>query len=330
MHILIVHDATLPVSRYGGTERVIWYLGKELAKAGNKVSYLARKDSICDFAKIIPINHVAPIQSQIPEDVDVVHYHYSPMGMELTEKPYIFTLHGNPGADEILNKNTVFVSKNHACRHGSESFVYNGMDWDSYEKPIFNNSRKYFHFLGNAAWRIKNVQGAIDVVTAMPNERLHVIGGKRFNFSMGVRLSFSLKIRFHGMVDDKRKSQILKESKGLLFPVRWHEPFGLAIIESLYYGCPVFGTSYGSLPELVHSDVGLLSNSKTELMEAMIHWESYSQRSCHEYARNEFNSLKMMNAYLQKYEQVINGGSLNNINPKLSETSKNKFLPWNP
>ena len=35
------------------------------------------------------------------------------------------------------------------------------------------------------------------------------------------------------------KGEILNSSKGLVFPVLWHEPFGLAIIESLYYGCPV-------------------------------------------------------------------------------------------
>ena len=37
--------------------------------------------------------------------------------------------------------------------------------------------------------------------------------------------------------------------------MRWHEPFGIALIEALYFGCPVFGTPYGSLPEIVEEGV---------------------------------------------------------------------------
>ncbi|MEF9931013.1 MAG: glycosyltransferase, partial [Bacteroidales bacterium] len=53
------------------------------------------------------------------------------------------------------------------------------------------------------------------------------------------------------MIGGEQKLNILKESKGLIFPVIWNEPFGLAITESLYCGAPVFGTPYGSLPELI-------------------------------------------------------------------------------
>ena len=55
----------------------------------------------------------------------------------------------------------------------------------------------------------------------------------------------------------------------MIFPVRWHEPFGLAIVESLYFGCPVFGTPYGSLPEIVAPDVGVLSARASDLAEAV-------------------------------------------------------------
>ena len=53
------------------------------------------------------------------------------------------------------------------------------------------------------------------------------------------------------MVGGTNKTKLLNQSKGLLFPVRWHEPFGLAILESLHYGCPVFGTPRGSCLKLV-------------------------------------------------------------------------------
>ena len=67
------------------------------------------------------------------------------------------------------------------------------------------------------------------------------------------------------MVGGNKKNRLLQHSKGLIFPVKWDEPFGLAITESLYCGCPVFGTPYGSLPELVPSDVGFLAEDMNDI-----------------------------------------------------------------
>ncbi|NQY28269.1 MAG: hypothetical protein HRT69_02240 [Flavobacteriaceae bacterium] len=51
----------------------------------------------------------------------------------------------------------------------------------------------------------------------------------------------------------------------IYLPVLWNKPFGLAIIESLYTGYPVFGPNYGSLPELIPENVGYTSNSMSEI-----------------------------------------------------------------
>jgi glycosyltransferase involved in cell wall biosynthesis len=131
-------------------------------------------------------------------------------------------------------------------------------------------------------------------------------------------------------VGGREKFQLLNDSKGLIFPVRWHEPFGLAIIESLYFGCPVFGTPYGSLPEIVTDAVGHLSNKGAVLAEAIEHSEAYSRRQCHEYARDRFSAAKMATAYLEKYERVLSGAFLNAIKPSLQAVQPEKFLPWTP
>ena len=136
--------------------------------------------------------------------------------------------------------------------------------------------------------RAKNVAGAIQVVLGA-KARLDVLGGKRFNFRRGIRLTFSPSVRFHGMVGDAEKFSILNGSEGLIFPVRWHEPFGLAVIESLYFGCPVFATPYGALPEIVPDEVGRLSPSRSELIEA-VRSDRFDRRACHEHARDNFNS----------------------------------------
>lgn len=109
---------------------------------------------------------------------------------------------------------------------------------------------------------------------------------------------------------------LLNGSKGLIFPVLWDEPFGIAITESLYFGAPVFGTPYGSLPELVNEEVGFLTNNQQELISHLTDSYHYVPKVCHEYAADNFNSRLMAIRYLEKYETVLNGGTLNKECPE--------------
>lgn len=308
MNITIVLNKLLPVVNYGGTERVMWYLGMELAKKHHKVYFLCKPGSQCPFAECVPYDSTEDIESQIPADTDIIHFNNGTNGYS-GEKPYIVTYHGNENPN--IDKNAVFVSKDHATRHGSGSYVYNGLNWDDYGELDTYASRSYFHFLGNAAWHVKNVTGAIDVVKKLPCERLYVLGGNRLNFKMGFRLTVTPKACFKGMVGGKKKIDYLWHSKGLIFPVMWHEPFGLAITESLYCGAPIFGTPYGSLKELVVPDVGFLTQNKDEMVRHIHDDYHYNPIRCHEYARDLFNSRLMAEEYLKKYDRILNGEILN-------------------
>ena len=275
----------------------------------------------------MPINEHLEISEQIPDDVDVVHFQFTPQNIDRIQKPYLITIHENR-TTQSFDLNTVFISKNHAVRYGSTEFVYNGLDWDEYAKPDFSRKRKYFHFLGKAAWKVKNLKGAIDIIKHTDSEELKVLGGVRFNFKMGWRFTFSPRVSFYGMVGGKKKDKLLNGSKGLIFPVRWHEPFGLAIIESLYFGCPLFGTPYGALPEIVNEDVGTLSNKISDLVQAVENSHVFNPIRCHEYALEEFNSKKMALAYLEKYERVLSNKKLNETAPKVNEVPTKKLLEW--
>lgn len=326
MKILIAHKSIIPVTNYGGTERVIWYLGKELSKLGHAVTFLVNKGSFCDFAKVIFINPAKSLAAQIPEETDIVHFNFFPS--EQITKPYIITMHGNVNDQRKFDLNTIFVSANHAERFGSAAFVHNGLDWDDYQKPLLENSRSYYHFLGNAAWRVKNVRGSINIIHQTKKEILKVLGGTRLNINMGIRFTTSPRIKFYGMVGGTKKFSLLNDSKGLIFPVTWHEPFGLAITESLFFGCPVFGTPYGSLPEIINSEVGFLSAKSVELKEAIEHRNNFSAKTCQEYALEKFNSKKMALQYFEKYLIVLNGETLNKINPFLLQVQTERFLSF--
>lgn len=325
MKVAIVLHGEFPVTGYGGTQRVVWALAKALFQLKHHVIVMADRVGECPFAETVLINRSRAFSKQIPDDVDIVHLNGMHAGMEQISKPYVITIHGNRDISETT-PNMIFVSRDHARRHGSESYVYNGLDWDMFPDVDLSKERRWFHFLGNAAWRVKNVRGAIDVITHTRSERLHVLGGSRLNFRMGFRFTLSPRVHFHGMVNDAEKQQVMSRSKGLVFPVTWHEPFGLAIIESLYFGCPVYGTPYGSLPELITSDVGVLSNSRQQLSDAIMYGDSFSQVRCHEYARDLFSSHAMAKAYLEKYHKVMNGEALSRISVRSHEAFRD--LPW--
>lgn len=326
MRILLVSQTAIPVYADGGTERVIWDLGYALSRLGHQVTYLVAPGSTCSFAQVLAIDSAIDLRQQIPPGFDVVHFQFNP-DFNLDQDfslPYVLTEHGNTAGNQALPLNTIFVSKNHAERHGSQQFVYSGLNWSAYGPVDFNAPRRHHHFLGKAAWRVKNVTGAIDVALAA-GVKLAVLGGSRLNLKRGFRFTWSRQIEFHAMVGGAEKFRLLNASKGLIFPVRWHEPFGLAVTESLYFGCPVFATPYGALPELVGPEFGYLSASAQALSEAVKNL-SFDPRRCHGYAVDTFNADTMAQRYVEKYEQVLNGRALSAC-PPVASGSEGR-LPW--
>ncbi|PIE20593.1 MAG: glycosyl transferase [Neptuniibacter caesariensis] len=324
MNIVIFKNSYVPALKYGGTERVVYYLALELQKLGHNVTLLVRGLTQKSEVNCITYDENLPLAQQLPQGTEIVHLHEG-VSEELP-CPYVITMHGNLKDQRPLDKNTIFVSKNHAERFGSSSFVLNGLDWSDYSAIDWRRKRDAYHFLGKAAWRIKNVKGAIDIAVAA-KEKMNIIGGYRFNFKMGVRFTLTPQASFYGMVGGVEKDQLLNGSKGLIFPILWNEPFGLAVTESLYFGAPVFATPYGSLSELVDPQVGFLSTCKQDLINA-VKSNTFDPEVCHEYANDLFNSKIMALEYLKKYERVLNGHVLNEEEPFLQEVQSTKYLPF--
>ena len=303
----------LPPKKYGGTERVVWSLAINQQKAGHEVRYLwGNAKNLPNNAKIA--SKKQSIQSQIDDWPDIVHFH-RPFNGEL-HKPYICTEHGNAQKPSVYARNTVFLSRKHADNHGADCFVYNGLDWDEYGTPAFDKPRSYAIFLGKCNAPHKNMMGAINVAK-VSKKQIWVLGGNRLNPKRKPPLIMSRHVKFCGMVGGETKNNIIKHAQALVFPVRWHEPFGLAVIESLYLGVPVIATPFGSLPEIINEPrVGLLSDSYATLSASLNDLSHCDRTACHELARDKFSGLQMHIAYQQCYEQVLDGTPLNRGEPK--------------
>ncbi len=303
MKVALIHNAKFPVAGYGGTERLVWWLARGLHERGAQVVLACHPESNCPYAKIVPFNEA----QNLALECDVLHFFNTPESTP--SRPHLVTIGGNGKVGEKYSINTVFVSQNHAYRHGASAFVHNGVDPDDY---IFESQKSgYLTFLAKASWSVKNVKGAIKVARATGKD-LHIMGGNR------PFLSRAKGIFWEGMVDGRLKAQWLAKSSGLLFPVLWHEPFGIAVVEALVSGTPVLCTPFGSLQELVNSEVGKICLSYAEMREAVSHLGSYSPERCRDWALSKFHYLQMTDKYLSYYERVLRGETLNRILPQVT------------
>ena len=313
LHVMFSHYS-LPPEKYGGTERVVWYLAQEQEKAGHEVRYLWGK------GKNLPANAIVgdkkkPVAEQIDDWPDIVHFH-RPYDGEL-HKPYVSTEHGNASEPRSYSQNCIFLSKKHAENHGASCYVYNGLDWNDYGAPNLDNPGDYFHFLAKANAPSKNLKGTIKIAREA-GVKLKVLGGDRINLKRKYPYFYlSPKVSFHGMVGGTEKLNLLKNSQGLLFPVQWHEPFGLALIESLYLGTPVFASPYGAIPEIVSEpEMGIVSDSYSDLIDGVKNIDSFSRKICHQIAKERFSSEKMFRGYQKCYEKVLSNEVLNPVRPE--------------
>lgn len=298
MHVMILIAAKYPLPGYGGTERAAYWLGKSLAEKGHKVSFCCHGDSEIPFADVIPMpNDLMDFDSVVPSDVDVVQMFATPAFP--CSKPYLVCIQGNGQSGEQYHRNTVFISRNHAERHGWTEFVYNGVAVDEY--PIGRVKEDYALFLAKAKWKVKNLKGSLRIARAAKRP-LYVAGGKLGFWVRGAK--------GFGDVGGDIKLDLLQKASCLLFPVIWEEPFGIAMIEALACGTPVIGTPRGSIPEIVDESCGVVANSFDELVRGVERARDFSAEACRARVENHFSHHTMSEGYLGYYDRLLRDGQI--------------------
>lgn len=330
MKIALVHDGVVPPRTYGGTERAVYFLARGLHELGHEVTLIARPGSRLGFGTIVQLTEGAAWERWVPADIDIVHLR-GPVNPVPT-RPYVTTIDGNGKPGETFAPNAIFVSRAHAHHHGSEHFVYNGIDPDFFRADVPKDGSLVF--LAKASWSVKNLKGAL-AVAKKSGRLIHVLGNSTWPLGLEKLRTLGRKhVRFHGMTDDEKKREILGRASALVFPVRWHEPFGIAITEALASGCGVLATPYGSLPEIVTSDVGLLSNSAATLAKRLTAGPDFDPTVCRRRVTDggRFTYLDMARAYVSYYEKVLATGRLGKTDEPVPTTgaalARRKLLSW--
>ncbi len=330
MHIALCHNALIPPPKYGGTERIIFWLARALNKLGHQTTLVAREGSQIPGTRFIAYRDGVDWETLVPPDVDVLHLWATPGCAP--RRPFVVTIEGNGQAGERFHANTLFISRKHADNHKAAQFVFNGIDPDDY--TCAPERENYLVFLAKASWKVKNLAGAIAIARGA-GMRLEVLGSRDWPLGLQRLLPAIRGVHYRGMVGDHEKREVLSRARALLFPVRWHEPFGIAVTEALASGCAVLGTPYGSLPELVTPDVGLLSANGRDLVKALANPGRFSPERCRQRVLDRFSDLDMARGYLPFYESVLKTGRIGDKtgdNPHTLENcpglSAKSLLPW--
>ena len=303
MKILLTCDPEIPVppEKYGGVERLFDGLAKAYSSAGHEVYLLANPDSNSFFPK--EIYSWPAVSSRGKLNVyrntmklrrvyhkikpDVIHsfsrllFTYP---LLLTAKvPFLQTYgrfispHSTRMASVVGRGKMNFTAcgkhmLSHIANRPRWHVVYNFTPTDYFLPPI-SAKREYLVFLG----RIEDIKGTYEAIQVAHKTGLKlIIAG---NIANEHHDYFNQKIKPHikegvveyiGTVDDEQKLPLLQGAKALLFPIKWEEPFGMVMIESMACSTPVIAFRRGAVEEVIKDGVtGFIVDNVDEMISAV-------------------------------------------------------------
>ena len=109
-----------------------------------------------------------------------------------------------------------------------------------------------------------------------------------------------------GEADAATKRELLSHARALLLPLRWHEPFGMVMVEAMACGTPVVALRRGSVPEVVaHGRTGLVVDAVEDLPDALRAVDAVLPADCRRWAEQRFDLPVMAAGYEQAYREAV-------------------------
>lgn len=331
----------VPPKLYGGTERVVAALCDALVDLGHDVTLFASADSETR-ARLVPVRDQAirldsaPLKSDLAahlsmlEEVrrradgfDVLHFHtdmlHFPFFADMPERT-VTTLHGRldmKDLDGVYRRWRAFplVSISDDQRKA--------LPWANWVATVQHGLRPelfrfepqpegYLAFLGRMSPE-KGPETAIEIARrlGMPLKMAAKVDDADkayFEQVVAPELDDPL-IEFVGEIGGAAKSEFLGKASALLFPVRWPEPFGLVMIESMACGTPVVAFRCGSTAEIIEDGVtGFLVSDVAEAAQAVASAAALDRRAVRRRFDLRFSANAMARRYLELYGEAQGAG----------------------
>lgn len=337
----------VPPKKYGGTELIASYLTEGLAERGHSVTLFASGDSktgaklsFCfpkalygvknswsdDMSSIFHCSRCFKDASKF----DIIHNHFNYYGIAFASAvntPVVTTYHGD--FTEIIKKKGVkyqmlkefkdspFVSISNSQRPKNLKLnfvktIYNGIDVNSFE--FSNNPKDYIAWIGRITPK-KGILDAIEIAKRL-NIKLKIAAKIDKNYLPDVEfyenrvkpLIDGKQISYIGEIGGyKAKSMFLKNAIALINPIKWHEPFGLNMIEAMACGTPVITYRMGSAPEIIKDGkTGFIVQDIKSAVGAFNRINQIDRSDCRSWVENQFDKDIMIDNYEEIYYKLIN------------------------
>ncbi len=111
--------------------------------------------------------------------------------------------------------------------------------------------------------------------------------------------------------DEQTRIDLLGRAEALINPIRWPEPFGLVMAESLACGTPVLASPHGAAQEIVeHGHTGFLHDKVDDLIEACGRIGEIDRADCRDAALRRFSMARMVEDHIRLYRRLIEEAAL--------------------
>ena len=346
MKILLTADPELPVppKLYGGIERIVDLLIKELSKRGHTIGLVAHPDSTSAVDAFFPwagarsqdkldtLRNTWTLRSAVWEfQPDLVHsfsrilYLLPLLNSSL---PKIMSYQRNPSfqttswGNRLAKGSLTFTGcSEHICQIGEASGglwhpIHNCVELDKYTFQPTVAEDAPLVFLS----RIERIKGAHTAIAAarQTNRRLLIAGnqvdteeGKQYwQAEIAPHLGKD-GIEYVGAVNDIQKNELLGQSAAMIVPIEWDEPFGIVFAEALACGTPVISCPKGALPEIVrHGTHGYLVNSIGEACNAIHDLAKIDRHTCRQQVERHFSAAVTVEKYESIYYKALQSAPL--------------------
>jgi len=322
----------LPPVGYGPWEQIAWTLTEGFVARGHDVTLFASRDSVTSAllhptspagyeedrlldAKVQGCLHIAAAFERAGEfDVLANHFDFMPLSYSrLVRTPMVTTIHGFSSErivpvfrayDDIAH----YVAISNADRHPDLHYaatIHHGIDVASF--TFSPGPGSYLLFLG----RIHPDKGtdlAIQVArrAGVPLVIAGIIQDQVYFDTQVQPLVDGTQVHYVGPVGPAERNALIGGALAMLHLIRFAEPFGLSVVESLACGTPVIATPRGSLPELLQDGVtGFLVPDVDGAVAAVDAVRLLDRAACRADAEARFTADRMIEDHLRVFREVV-------------------------
>jgi glycosyltransferase involved in cell wall biosynthesis len=328
----------VPPLKYGGTERAVEVFSRALCGRGHTVDLIAKVGSTRFNGELFtpPAPTKAywsraacklwyqPVSLWAARHADVVHCHSRIdylYALFRTSRPLVIHIHNDARKDHVdwllsqrkRHIRIVAISHSQIAHIAQKEYfdvVYSVPSIGAFPFREVADNPPYLVYLGRVNYN-KGADIAIQVARQI-GIPLVIVGPARNE--PGNEAFYREKIAPYlgpdcthlGEVTNEEKLRVLSGAAAMIFPMRWKEPMGIVMIESLACGTPVIVSNQASAPELVsHGKTGYLCDRYEDFVAAVGAVDRIDRRVCRSEAERRFDVPRMIDEIERVYARAI-------------------------